>query len=52
MLLATLSAFASSAWPQINAPDNDAVRVSVTLNPDGSRTAYQFDQAHHKATAT
>jgi hypothetical protein len=30
----------------------DAVRVNITVNPDGSRTAYQFDPAHHKATAT
>ena len=28
------------------------VRVNVTVNPDGTRTTYQFDQAHHKATAT
>src|SRR2546421_7400779 len=34
---------------------NDAdqpVRVSVTVNPDGTRTSYQFDQAHHQAAAT
>jgi hypothetical protein len=30
----------------------DAVRVNITVNPDGSRTAYQFDPAHHQATAT
>ena len=30
---------------------NDSVRVSVTLNEDGSRTTYQFDNANHKATA-
>jgi RHS Repeat len=37
------------------APDaspGDAVRVSVTINPDESRTVYEFDYAHHKATAT
>jgi len=28
------------------------VRVNVTVNPDGTRTSYQFDQAHHQATAT
>jgi YD repeat-containing protein len=36
-------------------PPNDSeqpVRVSVTVNPDGTRTSYQFDQAHHQATAT
>jgi hypothetical protein len=31
---------------------NDSVRVSVTLNEDGSRTTYQFDSPNHKATAT
>jgi len=28
------------------------VRVNVTVNPDGTHTAYQFDQAHRQATAT
>ena len=31
---------------------NDSVRVNVTVNPDGSRTAYEFDQPNHKATVT
>ena len=31
---------------------NDAVRVTVSLNADGSRTAYQFDNAKHEAIAT
>ena len=31
--------------------DSDAVRVTVTINPDGSHTAYQFDQPRHQATA-
>jgi len=31
---------------------NDSVRVNVTVNADGSRTAYEFDQPNHKATAT
>jgi hypothetical protein len=30
----------------------DTVRVTVTLNPDGSRTTYEFDGVNHKATAT
>jgi hypothetical protein len=30
---------------------NDAVRVTVTLNADGSRTIYQFDNAKHEAIA-
>lgn len=31
--------------------DSEPVRVNVTVNPDGSRTSYQFDQAHRQATA-
>jgi hypothetical protein len=30
----------------------DAVRVTVTYDRDGSRTVYEFDNEHHKATAT
>jgi len=30
----------------------DSVRVTVSVNADGSRTVYEFDSAHHKATAT
>ena len=33
-------------------PSSDAVRVTISLNADGSRTTYQFDDANHKATAT
>jgi len=31
---------------------SDAVRVTVSMHPDGSRTVYKFDNAEHKATAT
>ncbi len=34
------------------APPNDSIRVSVTLNQDGSHTSYQFDSPNHKAVAT
>ena len=30
----------------------DTVRVTVSINQDGSRTTYEFDAANHKATAT
>ena len=33
-------------------PENGAVRVTVSMNADGSRTVYEFDGAQHKATAT
>jgi len=30
----------------------DAVRVTMSMHPDGSRTVYNFDNAQHKAVAT
>src|SRR5215831_16863559 len=30
----------------------DAVRVTVSMHPDGSRTVYNFDNAQHRAVAT
>jgi hypothetical protein len=30
----------------------DAVRVTVSINADGSRTSYRFDDTHHTAAAT
>src|SRR5437764_13283520 len=30
----------------------DAVRGTVSMHPDGSRTVYKFDNAQHKAVAT
>jgi len=42
-----------SAFGQVSPNDSDQpVRVNVTVNPDGTRTSYQFDQAHRQATAT
>jgi hypothetical protein len=44
---------ALSIFAQTPAPSaDDAVRVTVSLNADGSRTTYQFDNAKHEATAT
>src|SRR5262245_62849619 len=31
---------------------NDTIRVTVTVNADGSRTTYQYDNAKHEAIAT
>src|SRR5215470_18040671 len=31
---------------------SDAVRVTVSMHPDGSRTIYKFDNGEHKAVAT
>jgi hypothetical protein len=30
----------------------DAVRVTMSMHPDGSRTVYNFDNAQHRAVAT
>src|SRR5713101_110015 len=32
--------------------ENDAVRLTVSISADGSRTVYKFDDAQHKAVAT
>jgi YD repeat-containing protein len=31
---------------------SDAVRVTISMHPDGSRTLYKFDNSQHKAVAT
>ncbi len=53
--LLTLSfafAFAGTALPAFGQAADDAVRVTVTMNPDGSKTVYQTDGANHRSTAT
>ena len=49
LLLSALATAFSQALPP---SESEAVRINVTVNADGSRTAYEFDQPHHKATAT
>src|ERR1700758_4282101 len=42
-------------WGTATAPGQapgDAVRVTMSMHPDGSRTVYNFDNAQHKAVAT
>jgi hypothetical protein len=51
-LALALSLVSRAAQGQTDTAPNDSVRVSVTLNQDGSRTSYQFDPANHKATST
>ncbi len=48
LLCAAKIAFSQSA----ERPENGDVRVTVSMNADGSRTVYEFDGAQHKATAT
>ena len=46
--------FASSATvcAQDPTPTPDSVRVTVSMNADGTRTTYEFDPPHHRAVAT
>ena len=41
-----------SALPALAQSGDDAARVTVTINPDGSKTVYQKDGLSHQATAT
>ena len=41
-----------SAAPAFSQGQSDAVRVTMSMHPDGSRTVYNFDNAQHTATAT
>ena len=41
-----------SGWSAFAQAADDAVRVTVTMNPDGSKTVYQNDGAKHQTTAT
>ena len=49
---ATFFAFAATAGAQLATPSPDMVRVTVSINADGSRTTYEFDSPHHRAVAT
>lgn len=52
MRFCLMSIFAGTVVLAQSAPnDSDAVRVNVTVNADGSRTTFQFDNASRKATA-
>jgi YD repeat-containing protein len=42
----------TSADAQLASPSPDAVRVTVSLNADGTRTTYEFDAPRRRAVAT
>jgi hypothetical protein len=48
--VATLSA--TFRGQPLDAASGDTVRVTVSINEDGSRTIWEFDPANHKAIAT
>ena len=49
---ALLSCGASVELSHAQQASADAVRVTMSMHPDGSRTVYNFDNAQRKATAT
>ena len=48
----SLVEFAPALPAQSVSPAPDAVRVTVSMNADGTRTTYEFDAPNHRATAT
>jgi antitoxin component YwqK of YwqJK toxin-antitoxin module len=52
VFLAGFLAAAGVTDAQPPAPTPDAVRVTVSMNADGSRTVYEFDSLRHKMKAT
>jgi hypothetical protein len=47
-----LIAFAPTSRSQSVSPTSDPVRVTVSINADGSKTVYEHDSLRHRATAT
>src|SRR5437868_8328093 len=37
---------------QVETPTPDTIRITVSMNADGTRTTYEFDSPHHRAVAT
>lgn len=52
LFVAAFLSFANTARSQSAEPASEPIRVTVSLNADGSRTVYEFDSLNHKATAT
>jgi hypothetical protein len=50
--LAAAFAFCAGGQLAVAQSGDDAVRVTVTMNPDGSKTVYQTDGASHRSIAT
>jgi hypothetical protein len=49
---ASFCASTTIALGQLATPTPDLVRVTVSMNADGTRTTYEFDSPHHRAVAT
>ncbi len=52
LTLSVASAICGSSLLALAQSGHDAVRVTVTMNPDGSKTVYQTDGANRRSTAT
>jgi YD repeat-containing protein len=50
-VLLAAAAFCALAGGTFAQADDDTVRVTMTMNPDGSRTVYRIDSAKHESTA-
>jgi hypothetical protein len=50
--VATFCASITTLPAQLATPTPDAVRVTVSMNADGTRTTYQFDSPNRRAVAT
>jgi YD repeat-containing protein len=48
----SVAVFAPSLRAQPPSPPPDPVRVTVSMNADGTRTTYEFDAPNHRAAAT
>lgn len=51
-LALSVCASATIALGQLATPTPDAVRITVSMNADGTRTTYEFDSPHRRAVAT
>src|SRR2546423_9773419 len=52
LLLAPVFGFFPTADAQLATATPDPVRVTVSMNADGTQTTYEFDLPHRRATAT
>lgn len=50
--LLMFGSLAPASRAQLASPTPDAVRVTVSMNADGTRTTYEFDSPHRRAVAT
>lgn len=51
-LVVSFMVWATTGQSQLETPTPEAVRVTVSINSDGSKTVYEFDAPRHRATAT